>query len=1064
MALFLKVSNSLESLAAGLAKNVSKARNSVFEPNYIITQTEGMNNWLKLQLAAHLGIAANYRFLKTNDFIHHLYRLVNGPFTETLSRENLNWLLFQLMGEKEFTHQFPEVADYYQNNFPSQDLRRMALAEKVADLFDQYQIYRPEMIHEWNSVSISAVPSGEWQQYLWVKARMRVGDALPDKTIIASYIKHALADPSQQEHLKERLPAVHFFGLSIITTYHIQLLFEVAEHLDIHFHLLNPAPSVYWFDDRSEKQLARWKQKGRSVAGLGVGNALLTGWGQVIRNTFGLFFQHDELLNAYEEVGIVPPKPDSLLHKIQLDVFSAAAADRQPLLVKDITDDSIHINACYTIAREVEVLYNYLVHLVDKKGATLSPRDIVVMVSDIDAYAPYIKAVFNNAPYTFPYTIADESYSGGDNLFTALTSILLLNEENSTAEEVLQLLDSSYIRTRFGITDIARIRQVVDAASIRFGIQGNKEDDTHLVSWSYGLRRIMYGVCMSGGERFEHDGDVLYPLDIVEGAEALSIIRFVHFVEVLMASVEERKKNRGIADWVSYIESLVHNMILEPGDNPDEQYRMLMRQLSGLNLAGQYMNETISFEVMAHSLLQTLEETTRTSLFAGGGITFCSLIPMRSIPFPVVAMMGLNYDKFPRREKSTSFSLMEKSPQKGDRNVKENDKHLFLETVLAAKAYLYISYIGQNPNDNSPLPPSALIDELIDYIEAGSNEPEKVRELLITRHPLQGFSRKYTPENKRLYSYLDNGIISVEPRVLPEKQAEALRFEEIQLDDLVRFFNNPFKTYYNKVLGIYYDNDQSLLSDTELFNLDNLQQWNLKQILLQASFNALLQEQLVKTGQLPLKNMGSVVLKEIEKKVAPVRTLYKNYAGKEEEQTLHLEVLIGDNNLLTGTLRPVFNNNLLFVSWSKREIRYLVEAYIRTLAGTAAGLISGVSFLSGGKNLEIFKGEPISTIEAKRRLAGLIDLYKEGFTKIAPWYHRFQIKPEKLAGLVMDDFLKLIDQALNDYNFPCTDKYIMAEYKKGYFNSAEKMEQFKTICQQIIVPLPQFFPDYPLNK
>src|SRR5688572_20820882 len=189
MALFLKVSNSLESLAAGLAKNFSMARNNVFEPNYIITQTEGMNNWLKLQLAAHLGIAANCRFLKTNDFIHHLYRLVNGPFTETLSRENLNWLLFQLMGEKDFMNQFPEVADYYQNNFPSKDLRRMALAEKVADLFDQYQIYRPEMIREWNAISISAVPSGEWQQYLWVKARMRAGDALPDKTIIATYIK-----------------------------------------------------------------------------------------------------------------------------------------------------------------------------------------------------------------------------------------------------------------------------------------------------------------------------------------------------------------------------------------------------------------------------------------------------------------------------------------------------------------------------------------------------------------------------------------------------------------------------------------------------------------------------------------------------------------------------------------------------------------------------------------------------------------------------------------------------------------------------------------------------------
>lgn len=1059
MALLLKVSNSLESLAAGMAKDLSQAQHPVFAPNYIITQTEGMNNWLKLQLAAHRGIAANYRFLKTNDFIYHLYKLLSGPFTETLSKENLNWLLFQLMGEKEFIDTFPDVAAYYHNELLSKDLRRMALAEKVADLFDQYQIYRPAMIREWNTTSISEVLPGEWQQYLWVKSRMRVGDALPDKTLLAAYLHQALADPEQQELLKHRLPEVHFFGLSIITSYHIQILFELSLYIDVHFHLLNPAPGIYWLNDRSEKQLARWRQKGLPVAGIEAGNALLTGWGQVIRTTFGLFFQYDEFLNAYEEVGIAPPEPDSLLHKIQLDIFSAATASRQPLLAKDLRDDSIHINACYTIAREVEVLYNYLVQLVDKKGMALSPREVVVMVSDIDAYAPYIKAVFNNAPYLFPYSIADESYSGGDNLFTAFSSILLINEDNCTAENVLQLLDSSYIRTRFRITDLGRIRQVVDAAAIRFGIEGSAADDTYLVSWTYGLRRIMYGICMSGGERYGMDEDALYPLDMVEGAEALSVIRFAHFVEVLIASIEERKKNRTITDWASYFESLVHNMIMEPDDDPDEQYGMLMRQLSGLNVAGQYMGEPVAFEVVAQSLLQQLEDTTRTGLFAGGGITFCSLIPMRSIPFRVVAMMGLNYDKFPRREKSNNFNLMERDPQPGDRNVKENDKHLFLETVLAAKEYLYISYIGQNPNDNSPLPPSALIDELIDYIEAGAEEPDTVRECLVTRHPLQGFSRKYTQGDERLYNYLDNGIIPVEPMVLPGKQPESLNFDEIQLDDLVRFYNNPFKAYYNKVLGIYYDDDQSLLPETELFRLDNLQQWSVKQLLLTASGPDALQDELVKTGQLPLKNVGRVVLNEIERTVAPVRTLYKNYIGKEEAQALPLEITIG-GSLLTGTLQPVFKGKLLFVSWSKNEMRYLIEAYIRYLAGAAAGLLSGVSFLSGVKHVNIFNGSAVSATEAKRRLTALIAIYKKGFTKMAPWYRGFEVKPDEVDEYTMDDFLKMLDRSLNNYKNPCSDPYLMTEYRKGYFNDEEKLEEFKAICQHILNPLSRFYPLY----
>lgn len=1061
MALFLKVSNSLESLADGLAGNLSTVRGSVFEPNYIITQTEGMNNWLKLQLASHLGIAANYRFLKPNEFINHLYFLLNGPATETLSRENLNWLLFQLLGEKDFIQKFPEIAGYYPNDSSAKDLRRMALAEKVADLFDQYQIYRPEMILEWNKTPIRHVPSGEWQQYLWVSAKLNAGEVLPDKTVIASSILQALKNSDHQANLRLRLPAVHLFGLSIITAYHIQILYELSSYIDVYFHIINPAPSLYWLEDRSEKQLAMWRQKGKDLTGMGVGNALLTTWGHVIRDTLSMFFRHDEFLNAYEETGVVPPEADTLLHKIQYDIFSAATTDRQRLLPRDLHDDSIHINACYTIAREVEVLYNYLVYLVDKKREALSPRDIVVMVSDIDTYAPYIKAVFNNAPYPFRYTIADESYSDGDNLFTALRSIILLKEENFTAETVLQLLDSAYIRARFTITDLDRIREVVGAAGVRFGIDGSAEDDTGLVSWTYGLRRIMYGICMSRGERYGKDEDAFYPLDMVEGAEALSMIRFCHFVDVLIDALRERRINRSIADWVSYIESVVQNLIYEPDEETDEHYEILLRQLEGLNLAGAYMPGTISFEVISHSLLRALDNTTRANLFAEGGITFCSLIPMRSIPFKVVAMLGLNYDKFPRREKSISFNLMEKNPQKGDRNVKENDKHLFLETVLSAKDYLYISYLGQDPNDNTSLPPSALIDELIDYIEAGTEEPETVRGSLITRQPLQGFSKKYTPGNNRLYSYLENGIRSVQPLILPDKSTEAVSFEEITLEEVIRFFKNPFKAYYNKVLGIYYEDDPTLLPETELFSLDSLQQWSLKQLLLPASDSdvAALEEQLVKTGQLPLKNMAGVALREVDKLVEPVRALYLDYTGGADEEILSLEIPVGDS-LLTGSLQPVFDGKLLLVSWSKNETKYLTEAYIRYLAGAAAGVLSGVSFLSGGKHLEVFEAMPLSTKEAKKRLADLVSIYKEGFKKIAPYYPELRIRPEEVGELTAEEFLKIVDQSLNGFIFPCTDPYVMPEYRRGYFAEEGRMEEFKVICEKIIVPLPEFFPGY----
>lgn len=1061
MALYLKVSNSLESLSMGLAQVLKASHSRVFEQHLIVTQTEGMNNWLKLQMAEYLGIAANCRFLKPNDLIHQIYFLMDGHYSEMLSGRNLTWLLYKLLGEDAFRETYPAVATYYHNTEPDSDLKRMALAERTADLFDQYQIYRPDMIREWNEQAEDPLVKMDWQQYLWGKAKKVSGNMLPDKTIVGQHILDMLKNPDQQEMLTERMSTVHLFGLSIITAYHVQILHELSSFIDIHFHIINPSPELYWFEDKSEKQQARWRLKGRPILESDVaGNPLLMGWGRVVQDTFGLFFQYDAFINAYDSTELVVPEPDTLLNKIQHDIFNNANEDRNPIFMEDIEDGSITINNCYTVAREVEVLYNYLVHLVDRKKETLSPRDIVVMVRDIDAYAPYIKAIFNNAPYKFRYTIADESYADSDNLFNALHAILRLNEENFKAEEVLQLLDSSYVRRRFGINNVPLIRSVVDQANIRFGIHGAKEDETFLVSWKYGIRRIMFGICMSGSEEYGKGDDSFFPLDILEGSDSLEVIRFCHFAEVLIAAVEERKKDRSISGWVEYIENLLHNMVYEPEEEVDEDYNALMQQLADYNLLNEYMSDTVAFEVFSHSFLQTLTGTTRTGLFVNGGITFCSLIPMRSIPFRVVAMLGLDYDKFPRREQPIGFNLMEKNKQRGDRNVKDNDKHLFLETVLSARQYLYISYVGQSAKDNSRMPPSALVDELLDYIESGTDEPENVRSILVTRQPLQGFSRKYMVGDDRLYSYL-NATVPERPITRADKVMEQPALEEVDLDELVRFFKNPFKAYYNKVLGIYYNDEQVLLNETEIFHLDSLQKWNLKNELLQMDANAIanMKIRLVKTGRLPLKNMAYVALQQIESEVQPVRDKYKTCINGAEEQSVQVNLDI-EGTLLKGTIHSVFDGKLVQVSWSKREDKYLIEAYIRYLAGRASGVLTGLCFISGASKQEAFEAVPLAQEEALRRLTALMDIFRDGFERITPFYPDFDIKPADVPGLDFSKFVKKVDKALDKGDDSTVDPYIFREYENGFFNDEATLDAYKIICNHVLIPLAEMIPGY----
>jgi len=1064
MALRLQTSNSLAQLAESLCNDLQSRDNGVFKPNYMVTQTEGMNNWLKFYISDKLGIAANNRFLKPNDLIQKVFQILGGKNIQPLSPESQCWLLYKLLAEEDFIKRFESVSSYYTLDEPDKDLKRMALAEKVADLFDQYQIYRPEMVKKWNDSSLISSLTIDWQEYLWIKAKQLTGDRLPDKTTVVDFIIKELKNPAQQALLISQIPAVYIFGLSVTTAFHIQLFHEIGNYIDLTFYLQNPVSGQYWFEDKSEKTIAFMKKKGLLEKDeTSIGNVLLTSWGKVIQNTFWLLFQYELFLNAYDELTFIEPPAGKLLNTIQGDIFDNKSNDeRDSLTIEAIKDGSVTINSCYTPAREVEALYNYLVHLVDKQKKKLSPRDIVVMVSDIDTYAPYIKAIFNNAPYKFPYTIADESFTANDSIAGALTSILSINNLNFKAEDVLQLLDSGYIRNRFSLTNIAGIRKVVDQANIRFGVDGNQEDESVYVSWKYGLQRIIYGVCISGADEYFTTEQSLYPIDLIEGSSTAEIIRFCHFMEVLIESILDRTTTRTISQWSEYVEQVLNNLIFDPSGDMDEDYRLLLKQLEKYNTFNDLFTEKVSFEVFSRTFLQSISAEIRTSTFATGGITFCTLIPMRSIPFKVVSLLGLNFDKFPRKENSLSFNLMEEDKRKGDRNVKENDKHLFLETLLSAQNYLYVSYIGQSVKDNTSIPPSALIDELLDYIQTKCGRDINVQTHLVTKHALHSFSEQYKKGTAGFYNYLDDVKEKSAVSAFNQKTPEEVTLKSVSLDSLINFFKNPFKGYYNKVLNIYYRDSEVLLSTTELFEVDKLQEWLLKQRLLPLTEDEIvkLKDKLVKTGHLPLKNMAGLVLGDIENAVAPVRTIFLECIGEYEARTESFELDFREHDLkLKATFNNVFGNKLVQTSWSGSDGKYLLEAYIRYLTARAAGMDVSLHFISASKE-KVFVSAAIEESEARLKLADLLALYKSGHQTTLCYSPEFKIEPSELETLTAAAFSKKVKDKLTNFMYPSTDPYIMTNYNEGFFDRETSFDDYISNANLLLSPLPTIFPEY----
>lgn len=1065
MGIRLHVSNSLRPLAVQMASDLTNVYDAdAFTPQWIVTQTEGMNSWLRQKLAKENTIAANIRFQKPNDIVNRLYYYVDNSKLNAIDSETLQWTLFDLLSTDAFKDRYQEIAAYYMDN----PIRQIAFAAELADIFDQYQVYRFEIIESWNKHWINGEEGNDWQSWLWIASKQRLCEKFRDKTEIAAIILNRLEHPDVQEHIRTRIPALHFFGIAVINPYYLRIFHALAPYIDIHFYLINPAPEDYWLEDKSEIQIARLRNKRIDPSSIRVGHDLLHNWGRIIKESFLLLFDNDDFVNNYDVLLENTPAPSTLLAKIQDDIF--ANERRNALTDADLQDGSLTVNGCYTPVREVETLYNYLVDLVEKRKQDISPREILVLVTDIDLYAPYIKAVFQHAPYRFPITIADETITADNNMFSALQDILSLDANFFKAEEVLQLLESPYIRQRFQFTDVDAVRTAVRQAGIYFSQEGRTEDDTRFVSWAYGLKKILYGICMSGEESYSDDTDTFIPLDSSEGAGALERVKLIHFIQVLQDKLEQRDTYRTISGWANYLMDVMDDMIFASGEREDEDYTTFIQLLEQMVLINDATPAEVSFDVFRHSFLHKLTLEKRAGAFAGAGITFCSMVPMRSIPYKVVAILGMNYDKFPRKDTPLSFSLMSKERKPGDRNVKDNDKHLFLETILSAEEKLYISYISKDVKDGTILPPSSLVDELMDYVARGvDQDTDAFKKAWITEHPLHGFSRKYG-QDAALRNYLseDRYQTGIDVTQTTTSNTIVFDFKTIDLEDFGTFFKNPPKVYLNKQLGIYYRDEEILIPEHELFELDHLDKALIQNALMmvdEQEVNGFIEKE-KRSGHLPLKNMGVAAVKAAFEERENLREYIKQETIDIQPTEISIDLEI-DGSKLHGKIGSIYDKKLVSICNSNDRLPKLIPDYIRYLCLIAVGKDMEFIFLAKKMKPSRIKAGTLSRDEALETLKKLLVFYKQGHSNYFLFWASAAKEKFKFISEGWEDFMKFYEESNeSDFGYDMKNEYLQKAVEHGFFDETNFnvfLENMHTILDPLFALLPHPFEPTPKN-
>ena len=858
----------LDTVAAWLAQHPLDP----LEPEIVLVQSNGMTEWVKMALAQQARVCAATTVQLPARFQWQTYRQVLGrarvPGRSPLDKTPLAWRLMHWLPQVQDAPGFEPVAGYLAGQEPG---RTWQLAQRIADLFDQYQVHRPDWLARWrcgDEVLLDAggralpLPADQrWQARLWQQllAELSAEQHAVTRAELHAQTLQALQDTAHTTALPRR---VVLFGMTHVPLPILELLAALSRHCQVLLAIPNPC-RFHWadiLDGREWLRQSRQRQPlrhGTSLAQVPLAamhlhaHPLLAAWGRQARDFVRQLdaFDDAEQTRARFPLARIDLFDDdvaadaSLLTQVQSHIRDLLPLAEHPHAPVPATDRSVVFHIAHSPVRELEVLHDQLLERLAQATPAhpLQPRDIVVMVPEIDLYAPAIRAVFGQYgttdPRHIPFNITDLSARASSPLLTALTWLLQLHHDRCRLSDLSGLLEVPAIAARFGLQadDLPQLTHWMNGAGMRWGLDAAHRAALGLASCGdqntlvFGLRRMLMGYA-SGAHHAEPFARI-EPYDEVGGLDAElagSLARLLHVLVQWQALASQATTP---AEWAARFRELLATLVL-PVDDADRQTLAALTQalvswVEACDDAG--YAEPVPLTVAADAWLATLELPALEQRFRGGGVTFCTLMPMRAIPFQVVCLLGMNEGDYPRRSPRTDFDLMALPGQQrpGDRARRDDDRQLMLEALLSARQALHVSWCGFSVRDNTPQPPSVLVAQLRDYLATGWS-PDVVAQRT-TEHPLQPFSRRYFETDSPLRTYAREwraAHLAAAPAaadVLPAFQPDPA--VALSVAQLARFLRNPVQTFFQQRLGVHFQAPDETLPDLEAFALDGLERY-----------------------------------------------------------------------------------------------------------------------------------------------------------------------------------------------------------------------------------------------
>ncbi len=656
-------------------------------------------------------------------------------------------------------------------------------------------------------------------------------------------------------------------------------------------------------------------------------NRLYIKTNELLRNAYEAVPFNQEIKHLYDSVS-EPMEPsfdnlfvdplvaggESLLHQIQSQMLNLEQPSEHIEIAAD--DHSFEIHSCFTEQREVEVLRDALLtrfkdSIGDDGQSSLKPRDCLVMMPKIEKYAPYIEAVFGSVDPSdknyIPYALSDRSSRDSSQIADSVLKLLDIGVKRITLSLIIDLLTVPAISKRYSFSaeDVETINIWCQEANIHWGIDeadAKKDSGVASIPWTFeqGLFRMVKGYLL---------GDTSEALPIyteIEGSDAQVLGRFCSFVEnlrqlrdELILPEESASSNDGLLEvsknlkeWSETLETQIFERFFYDGNDPRAHESDTYRECSAIKVLCDSVSEVverlrednqsmnpdssdlkIALPVFRSMLQDKLSKSNEADTFKGSKVIFCSMIPMRAIPFKHIFILGMHDISSPRQDKIPAFNLVGVKGlfRRGDRSRSIDDRYCFMEAILSARESLYISYVGRSPIDNKDRNRSTVLEDLFDYIcdvftvkgvgqKKGSDESEEkieqerteaLKRRLIRQDTLTSFNPKnyvlqkgddltlrHIPsfdKNSFVSEFYTKGETGCERQYLGNR---GIDYFKVELEDKISFNASELKKWFSDPAGAFLkqnleirlpDVNTVVLSDDEAFSMDGFHKSGLLQ-------------------------------------------------------------------------------------------------------------------------------------------------------------------------------------------------------------------------------------------